>query len=206
MEQRPINAQTASTSRKQWLTENKKWWFALLVPLFLGGGILTPWIAKWADRDETAAERVESCMTQHGLKRATDFRQEKFSRAHYESTGEYSRRVFASCDWPPGAGAERDGYSEVSVIAANGPGRDEASSANTLDRIRATCKKVEVAYTTGAQGVTERLPPFQVELGSVLSAYDGRPWKGDSPFPYPERDEIVLLRDSKISLDTVRCV
>jgi hypothetical protein len=140
----------------------------------------------------------------HQMSLAHEKKRTDFTQSHYDETGEYGRISFASCDWPKRNYSSPEGYSEISVILAVGPGEDEASMADSIDRIVATCPVIELGYTYGSMGNTERLPPFRTERGSVID-YRGNPWTGDSPYPYPERTEIVVVRNGKVLLDTAAC-
>jgi hypothetical protein len=138
------------------------------------------------------SEQIRACLETHGLSNAQDELEED------------SARVFTSCEWPPPEYAQGDGYSEIRVISGPGPYLDEASGANSVDRIRATCNRIEVRYIYGKMGVYERLEPFTVSAGAVVN-YRGGEWTGDAPYPYPEADEIVVVRNSSALLDSVRC-
>jgi hypothetical protein len=139
------------------------------------------------------AEQLRLCRQDHGL-----------TKSYEEFAGEGDVRVFAACEWPPPAYADGDGYSEITVVSGEGPLPDEASGANMLNRIRATCETLELVYVFGSQGAFETLPPFLASAGAVVT-YEGDPWEGPAPYPYPESDEIVVLKNSKYLLDTAKC-
>ena len=139
------------------------------------------------------SEQIRACLQAHGLSNAQD---------EFE---EDSARVFGSCEWPPPEYAQGDGYSEIRVVSGTGPGLSEASSANFVDRIRATCNQIEVRYFYGKMGTYERFEPFTVSAGAVV-LYTGREWTGDAPYPYPEADEVVVVRNASAGLDSARCV
>jgi hypothetical protein len=101
--------------------------------------------------------------------------------------------------------AQGDGYSEVRLETGPGPYPDEASGGNSVDRIRGTCNQIEVRYLYGKMGEYMRLEPFTVSAGAVVD-YMGREWTREAPYPYPEADEVVVVRNSSAVLDSVRCV
>ena len=139
------------------------------------------------------SEQIRACLQAHGLSNAQD---------EFE---EDSARVFASCEWPPPEYAQGDGYSEIRLETGPGPYLIEASGGNSVDRIRATCIQIEVRYLYGKMGEYERLEPFTVSAGAVVD-YRGREWTREAPYPYPEADEVVVVRNSSAGLDSVRCV
>lgn len=192
---------------RPWLGKNASWAVpaALTLLVAMGGGAWKVW-TWWSDRSVQAAEQVRACQKQHGLSKPHDFQQHNYSSKHYRRTGIFAKRLFLACEWPPPDYAEPDGYSEIMVLVEDGPFFDEASGANTLDRIQPTCEEVEVSYSIGAQGEYEHLKPYKVQVGDVVEAYNGKTWNGPAPFDYPGRDEVVVLRNSKIGLDSVRCV
>jgi TIR domain len=139
------------------------------------------------------AEQIRACLQAHGLSNAQD---------EFE---EDSARVYASCEWPPPEYAQGDGYSEIRIETGPGPYATEASSGNSVDRMRATCNQIEVRYGFGKMGEYERLEPFTVSAGAVVD-YMGREWTREAPYPYPEADEVVVVRNSSYGLESVRCV
>jgi hypothetical protein len=138
------------------------------------------------------SEQIRACLETHGLSNAQDELEED------------SARVFTSCEWPPPEYAQGDGYSEIRLETGPGPYTTEASSGNWVDRIRATCTQIEVRYLYGKMGEYERLEPFTVSAGAVVD-YMGREWTRGAPYPYPEADEVVVVRNSSALLDSVRC-
>lgn len=190
--------------KKSWLTANRKWLIGLVLPLLISGSLLTAVFQYLTGRSTTAADRVAECIKIHQMSLAHDKKRTDFTQSHYDETGEYGKTVFASCDWPKRNYSSPEGYSEIAVISAEGPGEDEASGASAIDRIVATCPVIELGYTFGSMGDTERLPPFRTERGSVIDVR-GNPWTGKSPYPYPERTEIVVVRNMKVGLDTAAC-
>src|ERR687891_2438347 len=94
---------------------------------------------------------------------------------------------------------------KIRLETGPGPYLIEASGGNSVDRIRATCIQIEVRYLYGKMGEYERLEPFTVSAGAVVD-YRGREWTREAPYPYPEADEVVVVRNSSAGLESVRCV
>lgn len=178
-----------------WWSENKAWAVPVAASLFVAliGGAWQVFVW-WSGGRVTAAEQIRACERQHGMSSAREERQQG------------RKRIFAACEWPPPDYATHDGYSEVRVTFGDGPGDSEASGATDLDRLRPTCRRVKVAYSFGTQGDYDRYEPFVVDLGEVVQGRGGEPWRGEAPYPYPERDEIVIVNDGDLSLDTARCL
>lgn len=186
----------------------------VLVPILtavIGSGLLI-W---WLDRPVVAAEQVRACEEHHGLEQAQSDVRELPLRESDRRMGAYARVSVSSCEWPPPGYADKDGFSSINVVSAEGPGADEATSATAVDRYTGDCRILELAYSTGTQGDFEHLPPFEVKQGDIVDAWEGNPWppsdgglgQGDIN-PYPGRDEIVVVRNSKVGpdLEAIRCV
>jgi hypothetical protein len=125
-----------------------------------------------------------------------------------ERSEEGGRLRFKVCQWPPPTYAQADGYSDVTVTGDRGPGTYEATDANYADRIVASCKDLQLAYSYQNMGVDEHQPPFAVSSGAVVTVL-GKPWVTNSPAPlpfYPNRGDVVVLRNSKYRLDFALCV
>ena len=136
-------------------------------------------------------------MADHGLQKATGV-------ATAEASG---TQVFGNCDWPPTTWAQPDGYSEVVVREARGPGENEASGTTAADRLFAPCSELQVAYSFGKQGAFRRQAPITLLSGEIVTV-DGLRWSGeqrDLPF-YPDRDESIILRNFSYRMDYARCI
>lgn len=198
------------SSSSTWLNENRKWVITTLLSAIPIGGVLLALLNRYMERPmarddapqshqavdtgATLATGLQRCLQQHHL-----------SRAH-ERQGESSSLTFASCEWPAPSYADADGFSEIRITYGEGPGESESSDSNVLDRISSNCARLELAYSFGYQGDSRREEPFTANRGDVLSAFTGRRWDGNTPYPYPRRDEIVVVRNSHIDLDEARCV
>ena len=114
--------------------------------------------------------------------------------------------VFRRCDWPPGPGADSDGYSEITAVETRGPGESEGTDANVADIIKSSCSVLKVSYSIVAQGSQKSRPPVTLAPDRVVY-WTGKKWRdtGNLPFVY-EQDELVVLRNYKTRLDDVRCV
>jgi hypothetical protein len=90
---------------------------------------------------------VRACMAQHQMSRARAVvRSTEATRsvpppelAGTEEGEKDAVTVFKRCDWPPGPGADSDGYSEIKAVETFGPGESEASDANVADIIKSDC-------------------------------------------------------------------
>jgi hypothetical protein len=145
-------------------------------------------------------------MTQHGLSKEHDEVEMPVPSTGDASEVIYSRTRYAACEWPRRGYADIDGYSEIVLTETDGPGEDEASGASSLDRFRSTCEELELSYLFGSQGYATPLPAYPVAMGSVIDGYSGQTWEGETPYPYPERDEVLVVRNSHEVLDTARCL
>jgi hypothetical protein len=143
-----------------------------------------------------AAERVQACQAQHGMRRSFEARQHSPEVTY-----------FMSCSWPKERYADADGYLEIRVEVADGPGDSNASGENYADRITAPCPKIQVSYSFGSQGHSEHGSPFSVNADAIVDV-EGEAWtksRADLPF-YPERGEIVVLHNGRHGLDAVSCL
>jgi len=152
------------------------------------------------------AAQVRACQELHGL--TSDQVRREISGPTPSGGGSPPAigQEFLECEWPPPDYADADGYSQIRSLKGVGPGESEASGATALDRITATCHRMELGYSFGTQGFDEDLEPFVAEKGDVVHARGGVPWESPRPYPYPERDEVVVVRDLDLALEAARCV
>lgn len=144
----------------------------------------------------TAAERVQACVETHGLQGA---------RTVTDDTATDTTRILR-CAWPPATGSDPDGYLEISYHTVEGPGDSEASGAVWATRISAPCDPVWLSYSTASMGAQGRLEPFAASADTLVTPY-GELWDGmrsELSF-YPDRDEVVVIHNSKVILDDVDC-
>ena len=138
---------------------------------------------------EEAAERVQACEMQHGLKTASTSTES--SETIPASNGEPAQFVehidFRSCSWPRSQYADGDGYLEIRVRTVQGPGQYEATGTTSADRITAPCQQLIVAYQLGTQGAFENEAPFTINADTVVTEEDGKLWKNDGTLPFLSR-------------------
>jgi hypothetical protein len=142
-------------------------------------------------------------MQQHGLSqaRAVLKDQSNLDQSSYDS------KIFAECEWPPQSYSAADGYSEIRVITVAGPGLSEAEGSTEIDRLIAPCKRLRLSYSFGNQGNFDHLPTFVAAADSIVTP-EGVSWNGDIHTLnfYPERNEIIVVRNLSYVLDQVECV
>ncbi|MGH9027891.1 MAG: toll/interleukin-1 receptor domain-containing protein, partial [Acidimicrobiia bacterium] len=109
-------------------------------------------------------ERIESCVDDHGLE----------SAAVREDVAE-GRFLFRGCSWPPPAGGENDGFTEIAVASTDGPGESEAEGLTVADTFTTSCDDIEVGYVFDNMGtfVTEDV---RLTKGEVHRVEDGSIW------------------------------
>jgi hypothetical protein len=157
---------------------------------------------------EEAAERVQACEAQHGMKTASDktdsLQTIPASDAGPQSSTEHIS--FRACVWPRSRYADADGYLEIKVQSVQGPGDNEASGTNAADRIAAPCQQLTVAYQFGSQGAYENTAPITITADTVVTV-DGKPWKqADNPLDfYPDSGEFVVLHDDHYMIENASC-
>lgn len=150
---------------------------------------------------------VRACMVQHQIPRTrTTVTTTVAPPRYYTDLPEVPDDVtiIKRCDWPPITGADSDGYSEITVRATKGPGEGTISGTNVADIIKSNCAVLRLTYKFVAQGYQEPTPPIISQPDRVIYS-DGRRWRGEFPFIY-QHDELVVLRNTRLRLDDVRCV
>ena len=163
-----------------------------------GGGLTRPGAApsgaRTSDPAVIAAAMVQRCEAAHGLAQARVTVQ--------AATG----LTFASCEWPPGPGADPDGFTAIRVDEVKGPGGYEATGTDFAYVIHSPCPSIEASFSFGSQGAFSHSPPYTVRVGSIVTV-DGKPWTGDSRTLgfYPARNDIVILHNLKNVLDSATC-
>jgi len=168
--------------------------------------IITNNIAKSAA--EEAAERVQACEVQHGMKIAEEKKDwvETIPPQNGDPETVVEHFNFRSCEWPKSRYADGDGYLEIRVNSVTGPGDSEASGEDEADRIAAPCPQLTVAYQYGHMGDFENKPPFTVAANTIVDV-DGTLWTGKRstlPF-YPDEGEFVVLRSGHYVIGSARC-
>ena len=181
----------------------------------IGAGGVLPW---YLNQPAQASEQIRKCEHRHGLEQArSDVHKLKLSKSE-RRLGTYSHVSISTCQWPPPGYADKDGFSRIDALSMPGPGQDEASGADAIDRYMSDCSKLQLAYSIGTQGSFSHQPPFVAQKGAIVDAWaGGKPWPppgggagldaGDIN-PYPGRDEVVVVRNDKIAPDyeAIHCV
>jgi hypothetical protein len=146
---------------------------------------------------QVAASHVEACEAQHQL-----------TQQHQKVSVTVAVTAFESCTWPAPAYADSDGFTEITVQTVAGPGQDEASDADWVDRVTGPCTTFTLAYDFGFQGDLKHLAPFTAPAG-LLTSIDqpGAAWPGGvkSLNFYPARNEVDVLHNSNDVLTSAAC-
>jgi hypothetical protein len=151
---------------------------------------------------------VRKCEQSHGLSSASDAEW----RTSPKQLGEVSNRtrVFQFCEWPSPPGADPDGYSEISMRFAEGPGESESSWPSAYRITSPNCQTfaVVVAGYNNVTGDVELLPAFLVSADEVKTVED-EVWQDDAesfPLPFYRRsDEAIILSNGHFGLDRITC-
>ncbi len=91
----------------------------------------------------TTAQHVSGCQSSHSLTQ---------SHVAGPAHGVRATGVFATCAWPPGLGAERDGYAAITLNTRPGPGAYEATDATEVDEVGGTCQSFRLTYQQDFMG------------------------------------------------------
>ena len=156
---------------------------------------------------------VRACAAQHQMSRAREtihtVEQARSAPPYTTSEGEVVKddvTIFKRCDWPPPDWADPDGYSEIRATSTFGPQQGSSTDADYADIIKSSCSLLEVSYSTVAQGYQDAHRPAVHKPNTVVYWY-GKRWPSGKGLPFIyERDELVVLRNERTRLDSVRCV
>jgi len=177
----------------------------------------------------TAQERaanVAACERTHGLSSAQAQRSPQPGETRLEGQGLVPQTAFVSCSWPPGPGADPDGYRAIVLTETNGPGQGNVSGRQVADRIESHCRTLQFEYTLGQTLTQIRIPAFRASPGDIWSlpllpfsavnsgslrfsriARIGTPAADEVGLSfYPGRNEVVVLHNDATGLDGVRCI
>jgi hypothetical protein len=174
-----------------WLTEHNLKVAEVLISalsLFLSGGLVVLLAEFFLTRETNDAAQVRACEEKAQL--TTDREQ----RWIYDPSAPPSPspipigQEYLECEWPPPDYADADGYSFVRLLSGEGPGESEASDATVVDRVTASCDRMELTYSFGTQGFDEDFEPFEVALGDVVHARGGGGMGRRASAPIPTAD------------------
>ena len=103
------------------------------------------------------AQHVAACERNHGMASASVARRPGTGETQLSenqttppSNGDqltFTQTTYASCTWPPGPGADPDGYRAITATLTNGPGNTDASPNEWVTVIESKCKRIEVLYS-----------------------------------------------------------
>ncbi len=156
---------------------------------------------------EEAAERVQACEVQHGMKSSTERQASTEPIPSRNGEPAITEQVsFRSCEWPKSQFADGDGYLEIKVNSVAGPGDSEASGEDVADRIAAPCPQLTLSYQYGHMGYFDNEAPFTASANTIVGV-DGKAWTGERtslPF-YPDEGELVVLRNDHYVIGSAKC-
>src|SRR5262249_44515660 len=137
--------------------------------LVIVGAVAAIAIASSGGDDVSPREKVAACMRAHGLARPAMERRPRAGESAVQrgNSAFFDPRAFASCTWPPGPGANPDGYAAVIATGVQSGGATEATGNTVADRVEADCKQVELAYTFASMGVFRPIPRFRATPGTI---------------------------------------
>jgi hypothetical protein len=147
----------------------------------------------------TAATEIRACEQTHHMDRAR-----QTTHPHPDTSDVFDVTRFESCSWPPGKGADPDGYAVITVSTRQGPGQSEASGATAADVISGTCQLFLLNSQFGSQGDYHANQPVEIRAGGI-AMLDGQPAPKDVGF-YPNPDEAVILRNSNDVITDAMCI
>jgi hypothetical protein len=165
------------------------------------------------------AKKVAACEASHAMTKAAVERPPRPGESAI-TAGELQDSApgfdsFATCTWPPAAGADADGYRViVNTSVINPDGHSEAVGDTNIDRIESACALLSLTYSFGIQGAVQALPAFQAQPQEVWQynpANDashafalGDPLAPRSIFPKP--NETQVIHSDTVVLSKATCV
>jgi hypothetical protein len=205
-----------SDEQRGWIARSAAFFDSTTKVLVAVGGLIAAVTALWAgithltsgtpspsasaatqSTTQVAATHVDQCEAQHQL-----------TQQHQELSITVAVTAFDSCTWPAPAYADSDGFTKITAQTVPGPGQDEASDSDYVDRITGPCMTFTLAYDFGFQGALKHLAPFTASAG-LLTSIDtpGAAWPGGvrSLSFYPARDEVDVLHNSNDVLTNAAC-
>lgn len=212
-----------------------RWWWRLvfrtprmalrlapLVAVAIAAGVAVAVASSGGGPDQAA--RIAQCERTHAMAGAEVTRpprpgETNFSRSQVQTSVPvyFQQETFATCTWPPAAGADPDGYRAITVTTTNGSpavGRDVA------DVIESRCKSLKLTYQFGHMGVQEPVPPFTAQPNDIWAPVGTGTALGMAridrigsatapqlriPF-YAPSNAVVVLHNADYAVQQVRCV
>jgi hypothetical protein len=177
---------------------------AIAIVLVAGGG------GGGASADPAA--KVAACQERHGLSRPSERRAAHAGESQIDPPeAPLIQSAFVSCTWPPGPGADPDGYGLIAVTQSEGPGDNEATGRDYADRVESECDRLRVEYSYAKMGDFERLPALIGAPGQIWApgaqSFGRVASSGLLNLPFtPLRRELTILRNLSYRLDGVRCI
>ncbi|MGC5224731.1 hypothetical protein ACPW96_19370 [Micromonospora sp. DT81.3] len=169
-----------------------------IVAAVVGIGVALRGSAPDSGQDE-GGSHLENCMVAHGLERA-------FER----TDGAPGVVLFRQCNWPPPAGADADGHSEIQVTSRDGPGESEAEGLTIADFIFSQCRDIEFIYLFNNQGNMTQEAPVIISKGEIRRVEGGSLWFPEAAIDasefQPGRDQSIVLSNTRYEIDSARCI
>jgi hypothetical protein len=171
--------------RAAWITGG-----ATIVAAVIAGGVALANGPSPSSSDPTPAQLTQRCETAHQM-------------GQENQRNVYPNQIkFSHCAWPPTPSAGSDGYTLIISKYGKGPGEDDTSGTNVVDRIIGPCANYTLSYSSG----NKHLPPFTVRRNSIVRVdAPATPFKEPLSFPQ-ERAETDVVRNSNYTLDDASCV
>ncbi len=192
---------------------------AAIAVVALGGG---------GSSHQSPSQHVDQCERNHGMADAnvarppgtgeTEFNENDVTPPSDGDQPTFNQTTYASCTWPPGPGADPDGYRAITATVTNGPGVSDESPNEFATVVESKCKRIKALYSLSSSGDEHLLTPFIARPGDIWEANGGsaRPFtrvaeigslaqkRLDLPF-YPPTGAIVILT-GQIELQKLTCL
>jgi hypothetical protein len=178
-------------------------WIALVVGILASLVTIIGFVLSSHSPDNKAspAARVDACESQHHLSQA---------ETTIPNPAPTSAFTISSCAWPPGPGAQQDGYTAIDVqpYIPAGVAPPESSDSGIFDRIVSPCTRIKLTYTNGSQGKSTFIT-FTETVPTVVSMdSEPGPWPSpaeDLPFD-PGPNEVDYIHNDDQTLAAASCV
>lgn len=147
---------------------------------------------------DRAQAAIASCMAGHGLSTTRVQEQIPPNRAEYRG-----------CSWPAPAGADGDGFFQVTVVDSPGPGKNQAEGMTTAQTFSSTCQHLRLSYRFFDQGTFVEDRPRDLAKGEILRVEDGSVWHAADPDQASSFslsvDQSIMMSNARYELDAVDC-